>query len=65
MLDEDYGIMVRAGLHCAPQAHRLTGTERVGAVRASVGYFSGEHDIEQLVGALSRIAGKSAPGCVF
>ncbi|MDR1579600.1 MAG: cysteine desulfurase [Synergistaceae bacterium] len=63
-LDEDYGIMVRAGLHCAPQAHRLAGTERVGAVRASVGYFSDERDIARFIEALSRIAGKPAPGDV-
>jgi selenocysteine lyase/cysteine desulfurase len=61
-LDEDHGIMVRAGLHCAPQAHRLMGTERVGAVRASVGHFNGERDIERLIGALSRIAAEAGNG---
>ena len=32
------GWAVRAGLHCAPAAHRKLGTSHVGAVRASVGF---------------------------
>ncbi|MDR3076617.1 MAG: aminotransferase class V-fold PLP-dependent enzyme [Synergistaceae bacterium] len=63
-LDEDYGIMVRAGLHCAPQAHRVIGTERTGAVRASVGYFNTEEDVTCLIGALSQIALQPSNGDV-
>lgn len=44
-LDENYEIMVRAGIHCSPQAHRLLGTVETGAVRASVGYFNTKDDI--------------------
>lgn len=32
------GIAVRAGLHCAPTAHRKLGTVATGAVRAAVGF---------------------------
>jgi cysteine desulfurase family protein len=53
-LDEDSGIMVRSGLHCAPQAHRLLGTGNIGAVRVSLGYFNQKEDIERLVDALRK-----------
>ncbi|GHV49603.1 cysteine desulfurase [Synergistales bacterium] len=53
-LDEDSGIMVRSGLHCAPQAHRLLGTGNTGAVRVSLGYFNQKEDIECLVEALKK-----------
>ena len=39
------GIAVRAGLHCAPTAHRLLGTPEGGAVRASFGMFNTEEDV--------------------
>jgi len=55
-LDQAYGIMVRSGLHCAPQAHRTIGTERVGTVRVSFGYFNKEQDIRQLAAALNDIS---------
>lgn len=34
------GICVRAGLHCAPLAHRSAGTLGTGTVRLSVGYWN-------------------------
>jgi len=55
-LDEDYGIMVRAGLHCAPQAHRITGTEDKGAVRVSIGPFNTEEHIDLLITALKKFS---------
>jgi cysteine desulfurase family protein len=55
-LDRDYGIMVRSGLHCAPQAHRLLGTTPAGAVRVSLGYFNQRPDIERFIVALGEIA---------
>lgn len=57
-LDEMYGIMVRAGLHCAPQAHRSLGTIDQGTVRASFGYFSTASDVERLARALQDIASR-------
>ena len=36
-LDEQYGIMTRVGLHCAPLAHRTIGTYPIGTVRFSFG----------------------------
>ena len=56
VLDEVFGIMVRSGLHCAPQAHRSIGTAERGAVRVSFGYFNRKEEIDQLVKALAKIA---------
>lgn len=47
------GIAVRGGLHCAPSIHAWLGT--TGAVRASVGPFSTEADVDALVDAVRRI----------
>ena len=37
LLEQDYGIATRCGLHCAPMAHKTLGTFPRGAVRFSVG----------------------------
>ncbi|WP_312814735.1 aminotransferase class V-fold PLP-dependent enzyme [Sedimentibacter sp.] len=56
MLDTEYGIAVRPGLHCAPLAHKTIGTENIGAVRFSVGPFNEMTDIKAAVKALKEIA---------
>jgi selenocysteine lyase/cysteine desulfurase len=55
-LDKDFGIMVRAGLHCAPQAHRVLGTEGRGTIRVSVGFFNTESHIDELLSSLKKIS---------
>lgn len=55
VLDEVYGIMVRSGLHCSPQAHRCLGTVERGAVRVGLGYFNQKQDLERLLAALEEI----------
>lgn len=49
------GIAVRAGLHCAPAAHRLLGTPEGGAVRASFGMFNTEADVIALCRAVKEL----------
>ena len=56
ILDGDYGIAVRAGLHCAPLVHRDLGTIERGAVRFSPGLFSTEAEIDLAVEAMATIA---------
>lgn len=51
-LDEHAEIMVRAGLHCSPEAHRVLGTLETGAIRASVGYFNTIEDVICLLEAI-------------
>lgn len=55
LLDDLFDILVRAGLHCAPQAHRTMGTFPLGTVRASFGYFNTPEDVETLVKAIQEI----------
>ncbi|GHV93996.1 cysteine desulfurase [Spirochaetia bacterium] len=57
ILDNSFGIAVRAGLHCAPDAHRTLGTlERGGTIRISAGCFNTIEDIDRCIKALSAIA---------
>jgi selenocysteine lyase/cysteine desulfurase len=58
VLERDFDIMTRTGLHCAPAAHRTIGTFELGTVRFSVSRFNSESDIQTAVNALSRIARK-------
>lgn len=55
-LDEEYGIMCRVGLHCAPAAHRTIGTFPKGTVRFSIGAFNRMADIEAALIAVAQIA---------
>lgn len=54
-LDREFGIAVRAGFHCTPLAHKAAGTENTGAVRASVGLWTSEKDIDIMVNAMAEI----------
>lgn len=56
VLDEVYNIMVRTGLHCAPQAHRTIGTIERGTVRVSPAYFNTEDEITYFLDAVRDIA---------
>lgn len=50
---------VRGGLHCAPSIHQFLGTLKTGAVRASVGIYNTEDEVDQFVDAVWRLTGKS------
>ncbi|MCL1809737.1 MAG: aminotransferase class V-fold PLP-dependent enzyme [Clostridiales bacterium] len=54
-LDEEYGIMTRCGLHCAPGAHKALGTFPRGLVRCSLGHLNTEAEVDEFLYALSRI----------
>lgn len=56
ILDHEFGIQTRAGLHCAPGAHRALGTfENGGTVRISFGPFTTANEVDQLVDALKQL----------
>jgi selenocysteine lyase/cysteine desulfurase len=60
-LDRDHGICVRAGLHCAPAAHRRIGTYPDGTIRVGVGPFNTEADVDALVEAVrAEVNGKAS-----
>lgn len=56
ILDNRYGIMVRAGTHCAHEAHKTAGTWPGGAVRVSPGYFNTPEEVEWFLRAVGEIA---------
>jgi cysteine desulfurase family protein len=56
ILDADFDIAVRVGLHCAPLVHETLGTAEQGAVRFSLGVFNTESDIDRAIAAMARIA---------
>ncbi len=56
MLDQGYGICVRASLHCAPLAHRTLGTLETGTVRASFSLMNAMSDVDSLLEAVGEIA---------
>jgi len=56
-LDRTHGICLRAGLHCAPAAHRRLGTFPNGTLRAGVGPFTTDDEVDSLVTAVRDAAG--------
>lgn len=56
VLDQNYSIMVRVGLHCAPLAHRTVGTFQCGTLRASLGYFNTREEIKYFLTSLREIS---------
>lgn len=59
LLDQDFSIAVRAGLHCAPDAHRAIGTYPVGTVRVSPNMMNSQEEIEIFLSAMAAIAARS------
>lgn len=57
VLDRQYGIACRAGLHCAPDAHRTLGTLDKKLVRFSFSYYNNEREVDHSLRALAEIAG--------
>jgi cysteine desulfurase family protein len=55
-LDEQFGVMSRPGLHCAPSAHRTIGTFAQGTVRVSFGYFNSEEEINYVLDAVHQLS---------
>lgn len=55
LLDSEFGIMVRTGLHCAPLAHKTIGSFPQGTLRFSFGAFNDIKDINYALYALNNI----------
>ncbi len=54
-LDEEYGILARVGLHCAPSAHKTIGSFPEGTVRLAPGVFTTFEDIKQTLKAIEKV----------
>ena len=54
-LDEEFGILSRVGLHCAPAAHRTIGSFPHGTVRFAPGPQTAISEIDAVIAAVARI----------
>ena len=55
ILSDEFDIYTRPGFHCAPLAHKTMGTEELGAIRFSFGYYNTLEEVEKTVEALLNI----------
>lgn len=59
VLEQEFGILARPGVHCAPRAHASLGTlsdpTRQGGVRLSFGAFNTPRDVERVLEALAGV----------
>jgi len=53
-LFDDYQIVTRNGLHCAPNAHKTAGSFATGALRFSFGYATTEAEVKTCLEALRK-----------
>jgi selenocysteine lyase/cysteine desulfurase len=58
-LDREFGVCTRAGLHCAPEVHRMLGTLETGALRFSLGWASTDEDVEQAVRGVEEVVSRA------
>ena len=57
MLDVDFNIATRTGLHCAPLVHEQLGTVKIhGGVRFAIGPFNTDEHIDATIEAVAEIA---------
>jgi len=55
-LDDEYGILCRVGLHCAPRAHKTIGTFPVGTVRFGLSAFNTAKEVGAALDAVRQLA---------
>lgn len=56
ILDNNYDIACRSGLHCAPLAHKTIGTFNRGTIRFSMGYFNIIEEGDRVIQAIEEIS---------
>lgn len=54
-LEKGFGIICRAGLHCAPLVHEALGTRPGGTVRFSLSRFTTDDEVDAATDAVSRM----------
>ncbi|HBS93457.1 MAG TPA: cysteine desulfurase [Firmicutes bacterium] len=59
ILDDEFGICLRGGLHCSPRTHQSLGTMGPGTVRMSPGIFNTNEDIDALLSALEQLKSRA------
>ena len=57
LLDAQWQVQTRAGIHCAPRMHAALGTLPRGTLRLSIGHFTRPEEIDTVLSALADVAG--------
>jgi cysteine desulfurase family protein len=60
-LEQQFGVLCRPGLHCAPRAHQTLGTLPGGTLRFAPGLFNTLDEIDAVVAAVALIAESVEP----
>lgn len=60
IMNDDWQIAGRPGLHCSPLSHRAVGTFPDGSYRLSPGYFTSEAALETVCKAVRQICAKNS-----
>lgn len=55
ILESGFGVLSRAGVHCAPRAHGTFGTRATGGLRLSVGAFTTAAHVDRALDGLAAI----------
>lgn len=55
---DKYGIYTRSGFHCAPMAHKLIGTGRIGTVRISFSYLNKLQELDEFYKVIKTVSRK-------
>jgi selenocysteine lyase/cysteine desulfurase len=55
VLDANWRVQSRAGLHCAPRMHAALGTSPSGTLRLSLGHFTTQDEIDSAIAAFTEI----------
>ena len=63
ILWENYGILVRDGLHCAPLIHEAIGSGKDGTLRVSISYGTKKEELDALTEAVREIGGALSHAC--
>jgi cysteine desulfurase/selenocysteine lyase len=58
-LDDEYGILCRVGLHCAPTAHKTLGTFPAGTVRFGLSAFNTVEEVTAAIEAVRQLANEA------
>lgn len=56
-IDREFTVLTRPGLHCAPEVHRLLGTQKTGAVRFSLGWSTTAEQVDRAIEAVAQVTG--------
>ncbi|MDF2672496.1 MAG: aminotransferase class V-fold PLP-dependent enzyme [Clostridiales bacterium] len=55
ILDREFGIMTRVGLHCSPSAHKTLNTFPKGTLRFSFGHFNTPEEVDYTIDSIVKV----------